>query len=192
VFYYKNTDAIPILVKDTALHPFVYTSEVRIINLQIEGSDKPLNCILKDVQFDPVSDKPIHFDLLGITENEKITVEVPIKLIGTAAGVKEGGIVQHILHSLEIECFPSAIPAHIDVNIENLMIGDAVKVNEIQTKNFEILNSPDSTIVSVVPPAVEEVVAAPAEGEAAVEGATEPAEPEVISKGKKDEEEEGK
>jgi hypothetical protein len=72
------------------------------------------------------------------------------------------------------------------------MIGDAVKVNEIQTKNFEILNSPDSTIVSVVPPAVEEVVAAPAEGEAAVEGATEPAEPEVISKGKKDEEEEGK
>jgi large subunit ribosomal protein L25 len=193
VFYDKNTPAIPILVKDTALHPFVYTSEVRVINLQIEGTDKPYSCILKDIQFDPVSDKPVHFDLLGISENEKITVEVPVKLIGTPAGVKEGGVVQHVLHSLEIECFPSDIPAHIDVNIEPLMIGDGVRVNEIQTKNFEILNSPDSTIVSVVPPAAEEVVAPPVvEGEEGAVAATEPTEPEVIAKGKKEEEEEEK
>jgi len=186
VFYDKNTPSIPIYVKDTVLHPFVYTSEVRLINLKIEGTDKPHKCILKDIQFDPVSDKPIHFDLLGISEDEKIKVEVPVQLVGTPAGVKEGGVVQHSLHSLEIECLPGDIPARIEVNIESLMIGDGIRVNQIETKNFVILNSPDSTIVSVVPPAVEEIVTPPAEGE---EGAAaEPVEPEVIAKGKKEEE----
>jgi large subunit ribosomal protein L25 len=186
VFYDKNTPSIPIYVKDTLLHPFVYTSEVRLIDLQIEGAEKPYKCILKDIQFDPVSDKPIHFDLFGISEHEKITVEVPVKLAGTPAGVKEGGVVQHSLHTLEIECLPGDIPAYIEVNIEALMIGDGIRVNQIETKNFEILNSPDSTIVSVVPPAAEEVAAPPAEGE---EGApAEPVEPEVIAKGKKEEE----
>ncbi|MCI0449017.1 MAG: 50S ribosomal protein L25 [Chlorobi bacterium] len=186
VFYYKNTPSVPIYVKDTVLNPFVYTSEVRVINLKIEGADKPYKCILKDIQFDPVSDKPIHFDLLGISEDEKIKVEVPVQLVGTPAGVKEGGVVQHSLHELEIECLPGDIPARIEVNIESLMIGDGIRVNQIETKNFVILNSPDSTIVSVVPPAAEEVAALPAEGE---EGAAaEPVEPEVIAKGKKEEE----
>lgn len=186
VFYLKNTPAISISVKDTALNPFVYTSEVRIINLQIEGAEKTHNCILKDIQFDPVSDKPIHFDLLGILENEKIKVEVPIKLVGTAAGIKDGGVVQHTLHSLEVECLPADIPSHIDVNIEHLMIGDGFHVNELNIPNVEILFNPTATIVAVVPPAVEKVET-PAEGAEA--GAEAAAEPEVIAKGKKDEEE---
>ena len=189
VFYYKNTPAIPILVKDTALNPFVYTSEVRLINLQIEGADKPYNCILKDIQFDPVSDKPIHFDLLGISEHEKIKVEIPVKLVGTPAGVKEGGVIQHILHSIEVECLPQDIPSHIEVNIEPLNIGDSIHISDIVTKNYEILDNPESSIVAVVPPAAEEVAApVAAEGEEAAAG-TEPAEPEVIAKGKKDEDE---
>jgi len=191
VFYYKNTASIPIIVKDTALHPFVYTSEVRVINLQIEGADKPYNCILKDVQFDPVSDKPIHFDLLGITEDEKIKVDVPLKLVGSPAGVKEGGVVQHTLHSVEVECLPQDIPSHIDINIEHLNIGDSVHISEIETKNFVILDNPEATIVSVVPPAVEEVIAPlVVEGEEGAAIGTEPTEPEVIAKGKKDEDEE--
>ena len=115
VFYFKNSPAVAISVKDTALNPFVYTSEVRIINLQIEGVEKAQNCILKEVQFDAVSDKPIHFDLLGISENETIKVEVPIKLVGAPIGVRDGGVIQHTLHSLEVECLPVNIPSHIDV-----------------------------------------------------------------------------
>jgi large subunit ribosomal protein L25 len=184
VFYFKNSPAIPITVKDTALNPFIYTSEVRLINLQIEGAAKPQNCILKDVQFDPVSDKPIHFDLLGISEHEKINVNIPIKLVGVPVGVRDGGVIQHTLHSVEVECLPQDIPSHIDVNIEHLTIGDSVHINEIVLKNFVILDNPESTIVAVVPPAIEVVETPVVEGEAAEESA----EPEVISKGKKDEE----
>jgi large subunit ribosomal protein L25 len=189
VFYFKNSPSVAISVKDTALNPFVYTSEVRIINLQIEGVEKAQNCILKDIQFDPVSDKPIHFDLLGILENEKIKVEVPIKLVGAPIGVRDGGVVQHSLHSLEVECLPAHIPSHIDVQIENLKIGDAFHVSDLNLENVEILFSPEATIVAVVPPAVEKAPEA-VEGAEGAEGEAEgSAEPEVISKGKKDEDE---
>lgn len=187
VFYYKNAPAVAISVKDTALNPFVYTSEVRIINLQIEGAEKAQNCILKDIQFDPVSDKPIHFDLLGISENETIKIEVPIKLVGSPAGVRDGGVIQHVLHSLEVECLPVHIPSHIDVDISGLAIGDAVHIGDLKIENVEIFGTETATIVAVVPPAVEKVETPAAEGEAAA--ATEP---EVIAKGKKDEEGEEK
>ena len=185
VFYFKNSPSIAISVKDTALNPFVYTSEVRIINLQIEGSDKAQNCILKDVQFDAVSDKPIHFDLLGISENETIKVVVPIKLVGTPIGVRDGGVIQHTLQSLEVECLPVNIPSHIDVEITALAIGGSIHISDLKIDNVEIHGAKSATIVAVVPPAVEKVETP--EGEA-----TAAAEPEVIAKGKKDEEEDEK
>ena len=185
VYYKKETESIPITVKNTALHPFIYTSEVKVINLSIEGTENSANCILREIQFDPVSDKPIHFDLLGISAHEKINVEVPLQLVGTAAGIKDGGIVQHTMHSVEIECLPQDIPPMIEIDISSLMIGDTIQVKDIELKNFIILDTPDSTIVSIQPPAVE-AVAAPV-GEVTEEAA---AEPEVISKGKKEEEEE--
>jgi large subunit ribosomal protein L25 len=189
VFYYRGIPSIPIYVKDVNLNPFVYTSEVNIINLVIEGITTSYNCILKDIQFDPVSDKPIHFDLFGISEDEKIKIEIPVKLVGAPVGVKDGGVIQHNVHKVEVECFPKDIPSHIEVNIEHLKIGDGVKVGELVHENFEILDNPDVMLVAVVPPTIEkEPEVAPVEGEVAAEG--EPAEPEVIAKGKKEEAEE--
>ena len=188
VFYYRGVPSIPIYVKDTNLNPFIYTSEVNIISLVIEGLTSPYNCILKAIQFDPISDKPVHFDLLGISENEKIKIEIPVKLVGAPVGVKDGGVIQHSVHKIEVECFPKDIPPHIEVNIEHLKIGDGVLISELETKNYVILDAPESMIVAVVPPTIEkEPEAAPAvEGEVAAEG--EPVEPEVIAKGKKEEE----
>ena len=191
VFYVKGTPSIPIYVKDTVLHPFVFTSEVNIINLKIEGTDNSFNCIVKDVQFDPVTDKPVHFDLLGISEKEKIKLEVPIMLVGSPAGLKDGGILQHPVHRVEVECLPKDIPSHIEVNIDALKIGDSLRVADIQQVNFEILDSPDTTIVAVVAPVIEKEPEVVAEGEAAAAG-EEITEPEVIAKGKKEEEEEEK
>lgn len=185
IFYHRDADPVTIYVKDTALNPFIYTSEVRIINLQIEGAEKAMNCILKDVQFDPVSDRAIHFDLLGISENEKIKVQIPLKMVGSAIGVRDGGILQQSLHSIEIECLPGDIPAHIDIDIAGLKIGDAIHISDIEAKNFEIHGNPEAAVVAVVPPNVEKAEGA-AEGEAGT------AEPEVITKGKKEEEGEAK
>lgn len=183
IFYRKDSASIPIFVKNTSLNPFVYTSEVKIISLNIEGAEAPVNCILKDIQFDPVSDKPIHFDLLGISEHEKIRIEVPLVLVGIPAGAKDGGITQHPVHSVEVECLPSDMPSQIEINIEQLMIGDSVQLKDIEQKNFVILDSLETTIVSISAPAVEEVAAPVVEGTEETS-----AEPEVIAKGKKEEE----
>ncbi len=189
VLYSKEIRPIPIYVKETVLKTFTHTSEVKIINLKIEGATDVYNCILKDVQFDQVSDRAVHFDLLGISENETIKIEIPLVLVGAPVGIKDGGVIQHILHKVEVECLPKDIPSHIDINIESLKIGDSIHVSDIKHDNFEILDSLDSTIVSVVPPAVEKVETPET---AAVEGAEATAEPEVISKGKKEETEEDK
>lgn len=186
VLYSRTIKPIPIYVKETVLKTFTHTSDVNIINLSIDGASESYNCILKDVQFDPVSDRPVHFDLFGVSETERITLEIPLVLKGTAAGVKDGGIVQHVLHKVEVECLPKDIPSHIDVDISALMIGDAVHIGDLKHENYELVGNPDSTIVSVVPPAVEKVETPAAEGEVAETTV----EPEVISKGKKEEEEE--
>jgi large subunit ribosomal protein L25 len=186
IFYSFGEEPIPIKVNELALRPLVFTSESHIVSLQIEGENKPLSCILKDTQFEPISSRVIHFDLLGLKEGEKLTIEVSIILKGSAIGVKEGGIVQHNLHKLQLECLPQNIPPHIDVDISGLNIGDSIKVSDIKIEGIEIMNDEGASIVSVVPPTLEEVKP---EEAAAAEA---PAEPEVISKGKKEETEEKK
>jgi large subunit ribosomal protein L25 len=184
IYYSFGEEPISIKVNELALRPLVFTSESNIVSLQVEGENKPLSCILKDTQFEPITGRIIHFDLLGLKEGEKITIEVSLILKGSAIGVKEGGIVQHNLHKLEIECLPQNIPPHIDVDISNLAIGDSIKVSDIKVEGIEILNDENASIVSVVPPTMEEVK--PEEAATTDEA---PAEPEVISKGKKEEEE---
>lgn len=182
IFYGTDVGNISVAAKDLDLRNFIYTSESHLINLSIEGDSKKYTCILKDVQFDPVKYKPIHFDLMAIKSDVKIKVEVPINLVGNPAGVKEGGILQHALHKIEVECLPKDIPSTIDVDVEALNIGDSIKVEDLKVDDsFIILNDPTANIASVTAPLAEE------ESTTETEGAQEP---EVIGKGKESEEEE--
>lgn len=181
VYYGKGVDNLEVAAKELDLRPIIYTTESHIVNLTIDDN-KPLSCILKDVQFHPVTDKPLHFDLIALNEDQMINIEVSVHLVGNAPGIKEGGILQHIFHKLEIECLPKNIPSHIDVDISSLNIGDSIKVSDLKLENVNIINDENSSIVSVVPPTVEKVQEA--------EETETPAEPEVISKSKKEEEEE--
>jgi large subunit ribosomal protein L25 len=186
IFYSRHTSPINIDVIEKELHPLVFTSKTHLISLNIEGHEEQ-DCIIKDVQFDPVSDRVLHFDLLGLTKGEKIQLEVPVQLKGTALGIKEGGVLQHVLHKLEVECLPKNIPEHIELDISSLEVGDSIHVEDINIENLEILNSKDSLIVSVTHAKIKEepVLAAEEIGEA-----EEGTEPEVIGKGKADESEE--
>jgi large subunit ribosomal protein L25 len=184
IFYIHGEDNITIAVPEAALRPLIYTSEAHVINLKLD-SGLEHSCILRDVQFDPITDRPIHFDLQGVRAEEKLTVEIPVILVGTPKGVKDGGTMQRVLHRLQVECLPRYIPEHIDVNVENLGINESIHVKDIKVENVTILENENSAVVAVVPPTVlkEEVpTAAPVE---------EITEPEVIGKGKKEEEEEG-
>lgn len=183
IYYIHGGENIAIKASELSLRPVVFTSESKIINLEIEGESKPFSCILKNVQFDPITTRIIHFDLIGLKEGEKINLEVTVALNGNPVGVKEGGLVQFILHKLNVSCLPKDIPSHIDLDVTNLNIGDSIKVSDIKIENVEIMNEETQVIVQVVPPTAEEVVETPAETEAS-------AEPEVITKGKKEEESE--
>ncbi len=148
VFYTGNTKNVAIQVKRLDLRPVIYTSEMRVINLKLDdGSEN--RCILKDVQFDPVTDQVVHFDLIGLVAGEKLKVEVPIVLHGTSIGVRGGGILQHMLHHVEIECLPVDIPQHIEINIENLAIGDTVRISDISMPGITIHLDPATSIVHI-------------------------------------------
>jgi large subunit ribosomal protein L25 len=185
VFYSKRSDTIPVDVLEKKIRPLVFTAKTNLISLKIEGQEE-LECVIKDIQFDPVTEEIIHFDLLGLTRGEMIQLEVPVQLLGSSIGVREGGLLQHILHKIEVECFPKDIPEHIEIDISELAIGDSVHISDLSIENLTILNPADAIIVAVGHQKVveEEVEVA----EELVEG-EETAEPEVIGKGKPEEEE---
>ena len=186
VFYIKGQEGIPIIVEENDINPLVFTSESHLIELQIEGDGEEMReSILKDIQFDPVTDKVIHFDLRGITRGEVIELEIPLMLKGTAIGIKEGGVLQQSLQRLQIECLPRHIPAHLEFDVTNLKFGDSVSVEDLSFENVTILNAPQSVVLSIVAPKV--IEEAKPEDELLVED--ESNEPEVIKKGKSEDEE---
>jgi large subunit ribosomal protein L25 len=154
-----------------------------IVNLSVDS--KEFTALIRAVQYDPVTHDILHLDFQHISLTETIEVNVAIHLTGIALGVKDGGgILEHILREVEVQCLPTAIPASIDADVSGLNIGDSVHVRDLVVPNVTILTDADATIATVVPPTVMEEKAAE---EVAAEAAT-AAEPEVITKGKKDEE----
>lgn len=157
-----------------------------IVNLSL-GKDE-FTALIRDVQYDPINHHVLHLDFQHISLTETIEVSVAVRLVGLPLGVKDGGgILEPITRQVEVRCLPTAIPAAIDVDVSQLQIGDSIHVRDLTVPNMTMLTDGDSTIATVVPPTVMEEK--PAEEVAAVPGV---AEPEVIAKGKKDEEVEEK
>lgn len=182
VFYMRGEKNINLEVENPSLDPLIFTSETHIIDLKFrDGTSR--KCILRDVQFDPVTDRPVHFDLQGLRENEKLTLEVPVVLTGgVPVGVKDGGVLQHFIHKLKVSCLPKDIPEKIEINVGALTINHFVHVRELSIPSVTIIENLESPVAGVMPPHIvkEEEVAAVTEEAAA--------EPEVIGKGKKPEE----
>jgi large subunit ribosomal protein L25 len=188
VVYKDGKESVNLKVKGEDLFHVLNTSagENVLITLKVEGESRSRTrtCLLKEIQKDPVKDDIIHVDLKEISLTEKIEVKVPVQSHGEPEGVlKDGGILDHALWEVEVECLPTDIPEKIVVEVAPMKIGDTVYIRDLQTPpGVKILNDPELTVLSVVPPAKEEVVEeVPPEGEIA--------EPEVIAKGKKEEEE---
>jgi len=156
VYYSSGSTAIPIAVHPLSMRPIVYTADAKIVRLNI--SDKSYDCVLKDITFDPITDKIVHFDLFGINANELIEVEVSIVLHGLAIGVRDGGVLEHILHKVRVSCLPKNLPEHIEVDVSNLTIGHSIHLEEISIPNVVILGKPDMVIATVVAPRSEEII----------------------------------
>jgi large subunit ribosomal protein L25 len=174
--------------------------EKLLINLNVDGKDSEKKALIKDIQRDPVSSKILHIDFQHISMDAKIKIEVPVKIEGVADGVKNmGGIMSWNIRKIMVQCLPADIPDKITLDVTEMKIHDSIHVNDITAGNYEIMDDPEETIVSIIPPTIikEEAVAAEEgeEGEEAPEAAPETeeaAEPEVISEKKAEERQEGK
>lgn len=156
-----------------------------LVNLEVQnGGSETKKSLIKEVQRDPVWGKILHVDFQHISLSKRITVKIPVRLVGTPVGVKDtGGILQHTFRELEISCLPTEIPQHIEVDVSHLKIGDSVHVRDLRLgESIQILVDPDLSVASVVPPTIIK------EGE--LEAAAEVAEPEVITERKPEEGEE--
>jgi large subunit ribosomal protein L25 len=158
VYYAPGDENILIAVREHDLKPLIHTTETHIVNLKL-GDGKEFRCILKDVEFDPVTDRPIHFDLYGLKAGTRIRIEVPIVLTGHAVGVEKGGIVEHLLHSVEIECMSTEIPEHIEVDITKLDIGDSIHIKDLNIPGIRFIENEMAVIVAIVPPRGAEITA---------------------------------
>ena len=151
--------------------------------------DKERHAMIRNMQTDPVSRQVIHIDFQRVLMDQKVRVTVPVELVGTAYGVKtEGGLLDFVTREIEVECLPTAIPHEIQLDVSEVKIGEHLEVKSLQLpEGVTLADDPDRVVVSVAHAKIEaEAPAATAEG-AAAEGAA-PAEPEVIAKGKKEEE----
>jgi large subunit ribosomal protein L25 len=114
--------------------------------------------MIKEIQYHPVTDDVVHIDLMRVRRSEKITISVPIVLVGDANGVKEGGVLSQAITQIEISCYPTDVPDQIELNIADMEINTSKNVADIQLENddIEILSSGEINIASVHPPAAEE------------------------------------
>jgi large subunit ribosomal protein L25 len=189
ILYGLEDKPVMLGINSRSLSKMLHTasSENVLVDLAV-GKSKPVKVLLKDVQHHPVTNKVVHVDFQRVDLTKKIIVAVPIHLVGTAEGVRAGGVQEFVTRELEISCLPTDIPSHIDVDVSALVIGNSVHVSDLKLDKVEIVTDSHRTIVSVQPPTVIKVET-PAEG---VEGEVAPAaaeatEPEVISEKKAEE-----
>jgi len=177
VFYLNGIESVSIAAHAKSLRPIVYTKDARIVKLNIEGDKESHDCVLKDVTFDPVTDVITHFDLHGFSADQLVEFEVPIKVVGTAIGIRDGGILEQILLKVHIMCLPSQLPEHIDVDVTALKINQTIHVGDLSVSNVRFVTKSEQTVVAVHHARTEHASVAPA-------GAIEP---ELVGqKGKKD------
>ncbi len=194
----RNTGKVPAVVygygtKNTS----VKVDEVEFIKvirevgrngvIDLGVGSKSIKVMVSDYQFDPLKNQITHIDFLAINMTEERTVDVPVHLVGEAAGAKEGGVVEQPLFDLLVTATPENIPESIEVDITELEVNDSYSVSDIKVSgDFTIENDPEESVVTVVPPTDE-----PTEEEVeAMEGEAVTEEPEVVGEEKEEDSEE--
>jgi large subunit ribosomal protein L25 len=145
---YGGAEEVNFYTSAKAIKPLVYTGEFQLAEVNVGG--KKYKCILKDLQFDKVSDELIHVDLLELVDNKPVIATLPLKFTGTSIGVKEGGKLVTKMKSLKVKALPKDLRETINVDITSLALNGNIRVEDVKADNVEILNSPRIPVASVV------------------------------------------
>jgi large subunit ribosomal protein L25 len=144
---YGGSSEISFAATAAAFKSIVYTSEFMLAEVKVEG--KNYRCILKDLQFNKVTDALIHVDFLELVEDKKVIAQLPLKYVGTPVGVKAGGKLVTKMKSVKVKTLPKFLKEQIDVDINALELNENIRVQDIIADNMEILNSPRIPIASI-------------------------------------------
>jgi large subunit ribosomal protein L25 len=144
---YGGASEINFAAPATAFKALVYSPEFQLAEVKLDG--KTIKCILKDLQFDKVSDALIHVDLLELVDDKKVVANLPLHLTGSAAGVKAGGKLIVKVKSLKVKAYPKDLKESIQLDITNLELNQNIRVEDVKEPNLEILNSPRIPIASI-------------------------------------------
>jgi len=189
----KTPEGVALAVDPKALMRILHSDSGAntLINLRVDGTEARV--MVKEYQLDPVTHHLLHADFYALAMDKAITVTVPIVVKGESRGVKQqGAIVDFVTREIEVQCLPTDIPEHIDVDVTELMLNQSIRVKDLaQDPKWKAITDGETMIVHVVMPKAEEAAAAATETAAAAAPAA-TAEPEVIKKGKDEKEEKEK
>ena len=157
VLYYAGEDTFNISIEKSILFRALQSGQ-RIFEIKQKGENQ--YTMIKQIQYHPVSDEIMHIDLMRVRRSEKMTISVPIVLIGEAIGVKEGGVLSQSMTQIEISCYPTDVPEKIELNVEDLELNSSLSVGDLDVgiEEVDVLSESSLNIVSVTPPAAEEEV----------------------------------
>lgn len=168
VLYGHHIEPVVFQVPEINLGPLIYTDEMHLVKVELEGNS--WDCIIKDIDFHPVTDRPMHADFQVLQAGEKINISVPVRYVGTPPGQTAGGRVSYIVTELEVSCLPKNIPSHIDVDVSHVDIGDTVHLSDVQMEGIEFYASEDQILMTVLRPRAEIVDTEEEEVEGLLEG----------------------
>ena len=153
--YYAGETNVNISVDKLVLYHALQSGQ-HIFEIELEGNTQ--FTMIKELQYHPVTDEVIHIDLMRVRRSKKMTIFVPLVLVGESVGTKEGGVLSQSMNQIEISCFPTDVPEQIELNIDDLEMNSAKSVADIiiDNEDIEILSAEDLNVVSVQPPAAEE------------------------------------
>ena len=185
---YGGAKVVSFAAPAMALTSLVYTPSFQKAEVKLNG--ETFVCILKDLQFDKVTDKLIHLDLLELVEDKKVIATIPLHFSGTAVGVKDGGKLNIRMIALKVKTLPKYLQEQIEVKVDDLELNGNIRVEDVKVEHYEILNPPRIPIASVSLTRQlkqEEATAAPTTtaAPAAVAAPAAPAAPAPAAKGKK-------
>jgi large subunit ribosomal protein L25 len=184
---YGGPEPLNIAVAPRDIYQLVHGREgsTQLLRVSFAGSGDSRMAIIRDIQYDPVSEDLVHVDLQEVAMDRPLQVSVAVHHVGEAVGVKETfGILEMILREVQVMCLPGNIPQVLEADVTSLRIGEVLTVKDLKAPaGVRILNDPGQAVATVAPPATEEAAAV-----APVEAAAAPAEPEVLSERKPKEE----
>lgn len=168
---YGGKDTLNFYAPTSAFRKLIYTPDFRLAEINLEG--KTYTAIIKDSQYEPISDALLHLDFQELVDTVKVKVSIPLKLKGTPKGITDGGVLETVFKKLNILALPKDIPSVIEVDIASMQLGDIKRIKDIELPGVTILHTGSNPFARVqIPRAVKEEVPVAAAAAAPAAGAT--------------------